>query len=317
MFIDIKVNNVIITNIFLKSEDIMEFKVINEKNSIEFVDSLLSYYSKIDAGSINTILTSNDLESKRNNVGWYQYVDNQYKIFINVPNMMYLKQAIDRGELDYQAYYAFLTLCVGHEFRHFLQGRCIYEGVEMDGYGQKDVVNAQLMLYIRYFFDAYYLLNKGYVKYEEDAEKFAIINGIKFLKNNFSSMDVEKAMVDAVRYYANIQSSGGIISTLPKSCSSVEEILSKIDIRIKENLRINDLNKTLFVHNPKCYGNHSYFGLDEDKLLCDTLVQKYSEINDGSKQDLLVASAIISILEKPVESLEEFPILKKKYLENK
>lgn len=295
----------------------MYFNNINEKNSILFIENLLKYYNTIDNGSINTILTSKDPESQRNNVGWYQYFDNQHKIFINVPNVLYLKYAIDRGELDYDAYYAFLTLCVGHEFRHFLQGRCIYEGAEIDGYGQKDVLNAQLMLYIRYFFDAYYLLNKGYIKYEEDAEKFAIINGIKFLKNNFPNINAEKAMVDAVRYYANLQSQDGIVPTLPEACNSIEEILSKIDIRIRDNLRINDLTKTLFVHNARYYGNHVYFGLDEDKLLTNELIEKYSKINDGSKQDLLVVKGILSLLEKPVESLEEFPILKKKYLNNK
>lgn len=295
----------------------MYFNNINEKNSILFIENLLEYYNTIDNGSINTILTSKDPESQRNNVGWYQYFDNQHKIFINVPNVLYLKYAIDRGELDYDAYYAFLTLCVGHEFRHFLQGRCIYEGAEIDGYGQKDVLNAQLMLYIRYFFDAYYLLNKGYIKYEEDAEKFAIINGIKFLKNNFPNINAEKAMVDAVRYYANLQSQDGIVPTLPEACNSIEEILSKIDIRIRDNLRINDLTKTLFVHNARYYGNHVYFGLDEDKLLTNELIEKYSKINDGSKQDLLVVKGILSLLEKPVESLEEFPILKKKYLNNK
>ena len=295
----------------------MEFKTINEKGSIKFVDDLLGYYSSIDNGSINTILTSNDLESQRNNVGWYQHVDDKHKIFINVPNMLYLKYPVDRGELDYNAYYAFLTLCVGHEFRHFLQGKCIFEGNEIDGYGQKDVLNAQLMLYVRYFFDAYYLLNKGYVKYEEDAEKFAVINGIKFLKDKFPNMNAEKAMIDAVRYYGNLQSRAGVISTLPEDCNSVEEILLKIDSRINDNLRIADLTKTLFVYNPRYYGNHGYFGLEEDELLTTELIEKYSKINDGSKQDLLVAKSILSLLKKPVESLEEFPTLRKKYLEKK
>lgn len=295
----------------------MQIKPINEKNSITFVEDLLVYYSQIDNGSINTILTSNDYEAQRNNVGWYQYTDGKHNIFINVPNMLCLKYAVDKGELDNTAYYAFLTLCVGHEFRHFLQGRCIFEGAEMDGYGQKDVINAQLMLYIRYFFDAYYLLNKGYVKYEEDAERFSIINGINFLKVRFPDINVEKAMIDAVSYYAKLQSRGGIISTLPENCTSVDEIISKIDARIKDNLRINDLSQSLFVHNPRFYGNHNYFGLDEDRLLTDELVEKYAKINDGSKQDLLVANAILSLLEKPDESLDEFHALKKKYLKKK
>ena len=199
----------------------MFFKPINEKNTIEFVNDLLCYYSTIDKGSTNTILTSDDYESQRNNVGWYQHADNQHKIFVNVPNILYLKDVVDRGELDIDAYYAFTTLCTGHEFRHFLQGKCIWDGNEIDGYNQNDVLNSQLMLYIRYFFDAYYLLNKGNVKYEEDAEKFAIINGLQFLKNNFPNINAEQAMIDAVRYYAYLQSSGGIVSTLPTGCNSI------------------------------------------------------------------------------------------------
>ena len=63
----------------------MYFKNINEKNSISFVDDLLWYYSNINDGNIYAILTSKDFESQRNNTGWYQFADNQHKLFINVP----------------------------------------------------------------------------------------------------------------------------------------------------------------------------------------------------------------------------------------
>ena len=291
-------------------------KEINEKNSIEFANDLLDYYSEIDNQSINTILTSNDSESKRNNVGWYQHVDGKHKIFVNIPNILYLKSAVDHGEVTNDAYYAFIALCVSHEFRHFLQGRCIWEGIEVDGYGQIDVLNSQLMLYIRYFFDAYYLLNKGYVKYEEDAEKFAVNNSINFLKNHFPEMDVDAAIVNASNYYARIQSSFGAIPTLPVNCKSTDEILFKLGKRIEDNFRIKDLRKTLFVYNPNYYANHGYYGLDEDKLLSDELVQKYSKTTDGSKQDLLVAKKILSMLERPIESTEDFPVLRKRFLNN-
>ena len=289
----------------------MDFYIINEKSSIAFVDNVLNYYSQIDDGSINTILTSKDYESQRNNVEWYQYIDNQHKIFINVPNMLYLKYALDRKEIGYDAYYAFLTLCIGHEFRHFLQGRCIWEKMEIDEFDQKDVLNAQQILYIKKFFDAYYLLNKGYIKFEEDAEKFAIVNGINFLKANFPDMNADNAMLDAIQYYANIQSRGGIVSTLPLNGNSIEEILFNLDDRIMKNWRIKDLTQTLCVFNPKCYSNHFYFDLSEDKLITEELMESYTKINDGNKQDLLVVKQIISLIKKSEESLEEFPTLKK------
>lgn len=295
----------------------MNLKSINEKDSISFARDLLDYYSQIDNGSINKILTSDDIESQRNNAGWYQHIKDEHKIFVNIPNILCLKYAVEKKEIDVNTYYAFLTLCISHEFRHFMQGRCIWEGKEIDGYGQNDVLNAQLMLYVRYFFDAYYLLNKGYVKYEEDAEKFAVKNGTEFLKNKFPGIDVEKSMVNAVNYYAKLQSSSGAVSTLPKNCRSIDEILFKINDRISKNLRINDLTKTLFVYNLRYYGNHGYFGLDEDKLLNEELIENYSKIKDGSKKDLLVVKSILELLDKKEESLEEFPILKKNYLNKK
>lgn len=293
----------------------MLYKNIDEKESIQIAKELLEYLSAIDNGSINKIIKSGDEDSYRDNVGWYQHINDKHIININIPNILCYNSLIDRGLVDTNSYYAFLSLCINHEFRHFMQGRCIWEGKEIDGYGQKDVLNAQLMLYVRYFFDAYYLLNKGFVKYEEDAEKFAVQNSIKFLKFKFPNMNVEKAIVDAVRMYANLQSRGGIISTLPCNCNTIDQITSQINERIEKNKRITPLSDTLFVHNPKYYGNHNYFGLDEDKLLSVELIDAYDRIDDGSKQDLLVVKAILSQIQKKEESLEDFPKLKKLYMQ--
>lgn len=292
----------------------MYFKNIDEKSAIEFTENILDYYSKIDNGSVNTIYTSNDPESSRNNVGWYRYEDGLHKVNVNIPNILYARRAIEIGMMDNDGFYAFLALCTGHEFRHFRQGRCIYDGIEIDGYGQKDVFNAELMLYVRYFFDAYYLSNKKYVKYEVDAEKFAVENGVKFLQANFPEVNAEKAMTDAVNFYAGIQNQGRFASsTLPVGCESVSEILSELTERLDTNLREPYLLKTLFVHNPKFYSVHERFGLDGDEVVTPELLRDYAATKDGSKQDLMVVERILSQLEKPNESLEDFPQLKKTY----
>lgn len=295
----------------------MASKAVDEKTSILLAQELLEYLSVIDNGSINNIITSGDEDSYRDNVGWYQHVGDKHIININIPNILCYNSFIDHGLVDTDSYYAFLTLCINHEFRHFMQGRCIWEAKDIDGYGQKDALNSQLMLYVRYFFDAYYLLNKGFVKYEEDAEKFAVKNSVQFLKAKFPNMNVEKAIVDAVRIYADFQSRGGISSTLPCNCDTIDQVTSQIDERIKQNSRIKPLGDTLFVHNPRYYKNHNYFGLDEDKLLSAKLINDYGKLNDGSKQDLLVVKAILSQLQKPEESLDDFPLLKKRYLQKK
>lgn len=293
----------------------MSYKNVSEKESIRIANELLEYLSEFDNGSINNIIKSGDEDSYRNNVGWYQHIDGKHIININIPNILCYNSFIDHRLVDTDSYYAFLTLCINHEFRHFMQGRCIWEKKDIDGYGQKDVLNAQLMLYVRYFFDAYYLLNKGFVKYEEDAEKFAIMSSIKFLKLRFPNMNAEKAVVDAVRMYADLQSRGGIISTLPCNCETIDQIISQIDERIEKNSRIKPLNKTLFVHNPRYYGNHNYFGLDENRLLSAELIDPYERIKDGSKLDLLVVKAILSQIKNAEESLDDFPALKKLYLQ--
>lgn len=293
----------------------MYFKKINEKTAVDFTNRLLNFYKEIDNGSINSILTFQNAESRRNNVGWYQHVDGNHKIFINIPNALCAQFAVERGILDYDGFYAFLTLCTGHEFRHFLQGRVIYDGQEIDGYTQEDVLTSELMLYIRYFFDAYYLLNKGNIKYEVDAERFSIINGIEYLKNNYPNMNAEKSMLEAINFFAEIQSQGGIVSTLPLGCATIEEVIQNLQNRIKDNARIPELDKTLFVHNPKYYQNHILFGLNEDMVITNELLQEYSSEESGSKRDLLVVKRIISLLDYPEQSLEEFPHLKKRYNE--
>lgn len=295
----------------------MYFKKINEKMAVDFTDKLLDSYRKIDDRSINTILTHRDVEACRDNVGWYQHADTSHRIYINIPNILCAESAVERGKMDNDGFYAFLTLCVGHEFRHFLQGRVIYDGEEIDGYTQKDVLNAELMLYIRFFFDAYYLINKGYVKYEVDAEKFSVIKGIEYLKSEYPNMDAEKSMLDAVNFYADIQASGGVASTLPLGCNSLDEVIKELENKINNNERVPNLDETLFVHHPRFYQNHASFGLDEDMVITTKLLRDYYNESSGSQRDLMVVKRIISLLERPEESLDEFPHLRLSYIEKR
>ena len=63
--------------------------------------------------------------------------------------------------------------------------------------------------------------------------------------------------------------------------------------------------------------NHLYYGLSEEDMLTQQLIKKYANCFDGTKQDLLVVKALLANLEKPIESLNEFLILKKAYLSQK
>ncbi len=289
----------------------MYFRKVGEKESIDFVRNVLDFYSTRNRGSTNVILTSADVESNRNNAGWYNHNHYNHQVFINIPNILLLNGAIDKGYIDNDTYYAFLTLCVGHEFRHFLQGKCIWDDESVDGYNKEDAFNTELMLYISSFFDGYYKLNKGYIKSEEDAEKYAIQEGIAYLKENYPGFEAEAAMMQAIKYYAYIQSCGSGVSTLPRNCNSIKEVISFLDRRMEENLRISNLRKTLSVYNPILYLNHIGFSLNKNKLLTPQLIDTYPMLHNGSAQDLLVVAAILSQIKRAKESLNEFPDLQK------
>ena len=291
----------------------MNLKNISEKQTIEFVKELLDYYGQTCSGSNNIIYTSNDIESSRNNVGWYRHENNEHQLCINVPNMMYATYYVQQKIISIEDFYAFVALCTGHEFRHFEQGTCIYNGKEIDGFNNEDAYNAELMMYIRSFFDSYYLLNKGYVKYEVDAEKFAVENGVKYLKEAFPNINADRSMVNAVNFYAMIQHDVFGLPTLPLGCGSIEEITDNLTKRIGNIKRIPNLQETLRVHNPYHYQNHNYFNLDEDRLLTPGLIQKYRDLDDAVKQDDLVMQTIFYSIDKKEESIENYPRICKRY----
>lgn len=122
-------------------------------------------------------------------------------------------------------------------------------------------------------------------------------------------------MLEAINFYAGIQSRGGITSTLPLGCNTIEEVIQELQSRIKNNERMPELNRTLFVSNPNFYQNHLSFGLEDEKVINKRLLQEYYDEKDGSKRDLLVVNRIITLLEHPEGSFEDFPQLKKRYKE--
>lgn len=286
----------------------MRLKEINKRNVTNFVEELLDYYRTIDDNSINFIHTESSL---RDNAGWYHYHNGKHEIHINIPNIMYLKAAVQYNRLDVDSFYAFVALCVGHEFRHFLQARYTKDGMPLEGYNKLDILYDELIIYIKMFFDKYYLINKGFIKCEEDAERFAIRNTLAFFNHYSPNFDGEKSVVRALNYYARLQENARIISTIPESCNSTAEFLTKIDERIKYNLRVPYLDATLRVQNPVCYQVQEYFGLDIDRLLSPKMIERYKILADGSKRDLLVVKRILALIKNPSESLESFPTIKR------
>ena len=290
----------------------LNLKEINDEEVSRFVHELLDYYGTIDRNSINVIYEPGE-KALRCNAGWYHYKNGKHYICINIPNILALKSACAKGFITIKDFYAFTTICVSHEFRHFLQARYIKDGIPLDGYSEDDILEGEAIAYIKTFFDRYYLLNKGFIKSEEDAEKFAIQNGVKVLKKYYPELEPESSIVNAVNHYAKLQINAGVISTVPLGCKTIDEILLKIEDHINNSRRIPDLNKTLSVENPIHYEIQKYYKLNHDKLFTRELFEKYNSLENASKQDLLVIKKILSSISGPKKSLKYFPELKKKY----
>lgn len=283
-----------------------------EKKVYSFVQDYMDYLKQSNDNFKLNMYTSNDPESMRDNSGWYQY-NKGHIINLNVFNMTCAANFIGCGLPDIDSFFAFITLVVGHEHRHFNQGTCIYDGKKVEGFTQNDAIAAHLMMYIRYFFDAYYLLNKGHIKYEVDAERFGVIEGVKFLSDYNPEMDAKEAMKNASNFFAELTARGFGEPTLPRNCCSYDELVKRLDENINNNSRDNDLRKTLRVYLDKFYGNHVYYGLNEDLVITKDLLKEYKELDNGFDKDLLVANRILELLEKPEESLEQFPRIREMY----
>lgn len=277
-----------------------------------FVRDYIDYLRQNQDNFVLNIYTSNDMEAMRNNAGWYQY-NNGHIINLNVYNLACSAGYIGNGLVDIDSFFALATLIVGHEYRHYSQGKCIYDGVSIDGFTNDDAIAAHLMMYIRYFFDAYYLLNKGHIKYEVDAEKFGVVEGVKFLNAYNPGMDAKRAMKNAVNFYANLVAHGFGEPTLPENSKSYDEIVRRLEFNLNNNTRNNNLGETLKVYRKQFYDNHDTFGLDKDKVITDNLLKEYQNLDNGFDKDLLVANRILEVLHFPEESLEQFGRIKQLY----
>ncbi len=276
-----------------------------EKKVYGFVKDYIDYLKKGDDNFKLNIFTSKDIESRRDNVGWYNY-NKGHIININAANLACATYFIGNGLFDIDAFFAFITLGVGHEYRHFMQGTVIYDDKTLEGFTKEDAIDAHLVMYIRYFFDAYYLLNKGNIKYEIDAEKFGVISGVKFLEDYNPNVDAKKAMLNAVNFYANLMSRGFIEPTLPLDNRSYEQIVERLNNNLGNDQRCNDLDCTLRVYDQGRYMLHEEYGLDEYKVITPELIYQYRNLNNIVDKDLLVANRILSLLDKKEESLEQF-----------
>lgn len=279
----------------------MFFNNKNERNTLLFIRDLISYLEEIDDTKlrINNLSKRDKLSSKKN-FGWYKYVGREHNLTFNIPYILsYVNHLKDK--MDTETYYAFLTLIVIHEYRHYMQGAAIYNNKQVDELSQDDILNTERILLIKFFYDAYYYLNKNDFKYELDALKYAIITGTKYLDEKYPNINASRAMLNALKIYE-------------KEFATTDAV-TKIDEKMKSASRV-DLNDSLIVVNPKIYGNHGYYGLEHDKLFTEDLISQYATEEDVLKKDKILYDAILSSCTKPYDVVTKYPALRKEYIEN-
>ena len=232
-----------------------------ERQVQSFVRDYMDYFKQISSNFKLNIFTSDDAEAMRDNVGWYQYNEGHI-IDINVFNMTCAVNFIEQGIIDIDTFFAFITLCVGREYRHFMQGTCIYDGKEIEGFNKDDAVAAHLMMYIRYFFDAYYLLNNE--EAPENLLNLTDLRGAIPLKEAEVDLKICKIKVAVIygikelnQIYEHLKNYQFIeIMTCPNGCvgGGGQPILPQQ----KQAIYIEERGKNLYQHDQKMKKRSSY-----------------------------------------------------------
>lgn len=294
--------------------------VIDDSTVVNYLSDLIDYYKVRDNNFKTIFLSDEDKESSKSVSAWYNHeiLTGEHTIFFNLCNFRSLFYCLSTGLIDINEFFGILTLIAGHEYRHFEQGRSMFDKKEVSGFTFQDGLETQTVLYIANFFDMYYLINKGNLKCEEDAELFAIKNGIEFMKNKIPDIDAKKAILGAAKFLANLYKDSSFMSTMPDQSDSIDILIKKIELRIEKNDRQQFLPKAMRVVDPACFGFHEKYNLDYYKLMSNyDFLSEYAYTSDGAKRDMLVAKRILGLVNDPVDSLNEVNILKERYLAKK
>lgn len=294
--------------------------IIDENTIRRYLSDYLDYLSVRDDNFKRVFVECDDPESSRNVGAWYnRHPDTEeHRIFLNLGNLDYLLYYLLNGQIDVDEFFGIMTLLAGHEYRHFEQGRCMWDGKEINGFTTQDGFETQLILYIRYFFDVYYIRNKAYLKCEEDAELFSIKNGIEFIKDKFPNVDAEESILKSANFIGALPGKEqSYKSTMPYHSDSIDDLIKELNRRIDENYRHPWLPATLRASSDVRLDLQREYGIDWHSLMSDEFIYGYKDIEGGYNKDLYVVKKILDTVNDKEKSLREFNILKGKYLEKK
>lgn len=294
--------------------------IIDENTIRRYLSDYLDYLSVRDNNFKRIFIENGDSEGLRNAGAWYnRHPDTgEHRIFLNLSNLDYLLYYLSENEIGADEFFGILTLMAGNEYRHFEEGRSMWDGVPKEGFTLQDGLETQMVLYIRYFFDVYYKRNKGYLPFEENAVLFSIKNGIDFIKEKFPNVDAEKAILDSVNFLGSLH--GEIAAdgnTYPYHSDSIDDLIKELNRRIDENYRHPWLPATLRASSEARLALQREYGIDWRSFMSDEFIYGYKDIEGGYNKDLYVVKKILDTVNDKEKSLREFNILKGKYLEKK
>lgn len=182
----------------------------------------------------------------------------------------------------------------------------------------QDGFETQLILYIKYLFEVYYIRNKGYLKCEEDAELFAIKRGIEFYKMRFPKIDAKDVFLRSAIFLGSLNGElSSEYATMPTKVTSFDELVSELDRRIDAGYRHPWLPATLRATSFKQRELGESYGIDYSFLMSDEFIYGYKDLNSGYERDLFVVKKLLDSVNDPFKSLQDFNLIKEKYLQKK
>lgn len=204
------------------------------------------------------------------------------------------EEFLENGQVNEEKVMGLIST-IFHEYRHLEQTE---RGKYNPDFSKESKDIAKMNAIQKNGLSNYYFENYRNDPKEIDATKYGIEEAVKYAKEKFPKLDVEKGMVDYIQSYIkeDKEDEWGFHMFDEEKSETVEEILNQLQERMENPTRENFEN----VRN----------GFIEDKdlkeLLTDEFVERYNNCNSIEEKDSMVLAEIVKL---HPEILQEYPVL--------
>ncbi|MBO5348934.1 MAG: hypothetical protein J6A89_03835 [Clostridia bacterium] len=253
--------------------------------------------SKLRGGGIQFAIKHHDIHR---DTGYYAYdekgSDGKGIYTIDMPDGLEFsnfENPFDERDLFARVYSLF------HEYKHILQREGSIYNIQIT---PENMAFGRAGLIAQYFTE-YDEANYANDPREIDAQIYGIEQAIKYIKENYPWVDIEKACVGFVKDFINGQKENGFpeLSFTEETSGSIQEILNDLRKRM-ENPRRAKFSEIVL---------HDWYDEDEpEKKLRnkfnDDFIKKYEDCKSVEEKDEMLITAILEIYP---EAIQEYPIL--------